>query len=53
MKIAKCDICGKPAEEYVQIKYRKVKKDAAIKDQRLDMCMECFKKAYDAVTDQT
>lgn len=52
MKIAKCDICGKTAAEFYQVKFRIVtgKKTGAAK--QYDLCDRCFEKARTAVTSQ-
>ena len=52
MKVAKCDICGKTAENYYQIKYRRIAKQTVDSIKQVDLCEECFKKADETLQDQ-
>lgn len=44
MKMIRCDVCKRPAENYAQIKYRLVFDNAAGEVKRIDVCEDCYKK---------
>lgn len=45
MIIAKCDICGRTAAEYFQIKYRRITQQTTGITKQLDLCEKCLNKA--------
>lgn len=45
MKIAKCDVCGRTAAEYFQIKYRRITQQTTGETKQLDLCEKCLNKA--------
>lgn len=46
MQIIKCDICNKPADTYIQIKYRTVSDGKAGATKHIDVCKKCHDKHF-------
>ena len=44
MKCIKCDLCGKAADKYLQIKYRLVDGEKTGASKYMDVCEDCRKK---------
>ena len=42
MKVTKCDICGKTATEYFQIKYRRITLQTTGEAKQIDVCEKCM-----------
>lgn len=45
MKITKCDICGRTAAVYFQIKYRRITQQITGETKQIDLCKKCMDKA--------
>lgn len=49
MKVIKCDVCGKAADNYYQLKFRKIEADKAGAAIAHDLCEKCFRNAVKAI----
>ena len=46
MDIVKCDICNKPADSYMKIKYKMISDNKAGTIKQIDVCKECINKHF-------